>query len=141
MALPAAARSKRRPVSADVTAIPARKPELASSESDATYAPTSAQRVSLVALALPCLSRYRDTGTQALALPFNRQMALAPSADAVISFIVNSNDELYAASPEGRERISAPATFTPIDGSSIALLPAPAAMAERPAPCQVWRAL
>ncbi|WP_374360463.1 hypothetical protein [Pseudoduganella danionis] len=123
---------KRRPVNADVTAIPAQhKPELASSESDATYAPTSAQRVSLVALALPRLSRYRDTGTQALALPFNRQMALAPSADAVISFIVNSNDELYAASPEGRERISAPATFTPIDGTSIALLPAPAAMAER----------
>lgn len=117
---------------ADVTAIPcAQKYSSSDSESDATYAPASSQRVSLVALALPRLSRYRETGVQALALPFNRQMALAPNAEAIISFMVTSNDELYAASAEGRQRISAPATFTPIDGCSIALMPAAPAMAER----------
>ncbi|MYM37750.1 hypothetical protein [Duganella qianjiadongensis] len=117
---------------ADVTAIPSsRRSSSADIESDATYAPASSQRVSLVALALPRLSRYRETGMQTLALPFNRQMALAPNADAVISFMVTSNDELYAASAEGRQRISAPSTFTPVDGYSIALIPAAPAMADR----------
>lgn len=117
---------------ADVTAIPsAQKYNSSDIESDATYAPANSQRVSLVALALPRLSRYRETGVQALALPFNRQMALAPNAEAVISFMVTSNDELYAASAEGRQRISAPANFNPIDGCSIALMPAAPAMADR----------
>lgn len=118
--------------SAEATAIPVRRQQPpAPIENDATYAPSSTQRISLVALALPRLSRYRDTGTQALALPFNRQMALSAGAEAVISFIVNSNDELYVASTEGRQRISAPASFNPVDGSTIALLPAAPAMAER----------
>lgn len=117
---------------AEATAIPVRRQQPpAPIENDATYAPSNTQRISLVALALPRLSRYRDTGTQALALPFNRQMALSAGAEAVISFIVNSNDELYVASSEGRQRITAPASFNPVDGSTIALLPAAPAMAER----------
>jgi len=117
---------------ADVTAIPsAQRRDNSAIESDATYAPVSSQRISLVALALPRLSRYRETGVQALALPFNRQMALAPNAEAVISFMVTSNDELYAASAEGKQRISAPATFNPVDGCNIALMPAAPAMADR----------
>lgn len=120
------------PATAEATAIPARRQiPPAAVENDATYAPSNTQRISLVALALPRLSRYRDTGTQALALPFNRQMALSAGAEAVISFIVNCNDEVYVASAEGRQRVTPPATFNPVDGSSIALLPAPPAMAER----------
>jgi len=116
----------------DATAIPAsQRPALAASEGDATYAPTSTQRISLVALALPRLSRYRDTGALALALPFNRQMALAAGPQPVISFMVDANDELSAASADGRQRISAPATFTPLEGYSMQLLAAPAAMADR----------
>lgn len=118
--------------SAEATAIPVRRQQPpAPVENDATYAPSNTQRISLVALALPRLSRYRDTGAQALALPFNRQMALSAGAEAVISFIINSNDELYVASAEGRQRITAPASFNPVDGSTITLLPAAPAMAER----------
>ncbi len=116
----------------DATALPAsQRPASAASETDATYAPTSTQRISLVALALPRLSRYRDTGALALALPFNRQMALAAGPQPVISFMVDANDELSAASADGRQRISAPATFTPLEGYSMQLLAAPAAMSDR----------
>ena len=129
---PAVWQERKSGQSADATAIPVgRQQPQAPVENDATYAPSATQRISLVALALPRLSRYRDTGAQALALPFNRQMALSAGAEAVISFIVNSNDELYVASTEGRQRITAPASFNPVDGSTIALLPAAPAMAER----------
>ncbi|MYM67732.1 hypothetical protein GTP45_12930 [Pseudoduganella sp. FT55W] len=118
----------------DLTAIPAaasHKPINRPGESDATYAPVSQQRVSLVALALPRLSRYRDTGAQALELPFNRAMALSADGSPAISLIVDAADDLYACTAEGRQRIEAPATFSPVDTRTLRLLPAAPEMADR----------
>lgn len=116
----------------DPTAVPlGRKPINKSGESDATYAPMAQQRVSLVALALPRLSRYHDTGATALELPFNQGLSLSDGADKVISFTVTAADELYACTDAGRQRITAPATFTPVDARAITLLPAAPAMADR----------
>ncbi|WP_229260565.1 hypothetical protein [Duganella alba] len=118
----------------DLTAVPAaasHKPANRAGESDATYAPVSQQRVSLVALALPRLSRYRDTGAQALELPFNRALALSADAQPAISLMVDAADDLYACTPEGRQRIEAPATFAPVDARSLRLLPAAPEMADR----------
>ncbi len=120
----------------ELTALPAShqpmaRPANRAGESDATYAPVAQQRVSLVALALPRLSRYRDTGAATLELPFNRALALAPDAESAIRISVNAADELYASTAAGRQRISAPATFTPVDSRAIALLPVAAGMADR----------
>jgi hypothetical protein len=121
---------------ADLTALPgshkpATRPAARGSESDATYAPVAQQRVSLVALALPRLSRYRDTGAAALELPFNSALALSPDADSAIRISVNAADELFASTAAGRQRISAPATFTPVDSRAIALMPVAPDMADR----------
>ncbi|MRW88788.1 hypothetical protein GJ699_02175 [Duganella sp. FT80W] len=120
-----------RPI--DLTAVPAasHKPANRPGESDATYAPVSQQRISLVALALPRLSRYRDTGTQALELPFDRQLAISADAPAAITLIVDASDHLYACTPEGRQRIEAPATFAPVDARALRLLPAAPEVADR----------
>jgi hypothetical protein len=118
----------------DLTAVPvaaSHKPANQFGESDATYAPVSQQRVSLVALALPRLSRYRDTGAQSLELPFDRSLALSADAQPAISFVVDAADELYACTAEGRQRITAPATFAPVDARAIRLLPAAPEMADR----------
>ena len=121
----------------DLTAVPlpaSRRPATRSGETDATYAPVvQRQRVSLVALALPRLSRYRDTGATALEIPFSRALGLNadPTADKSISFVVEAGDELYACTDGGRQRISAPASFTPVDARAIQLLAAPPEMAER----------
>lgn len=120
--------------SADQTAVPiSHKPLNKFGESDATYAPISQQRVSLVALALPRLSRYRDTGAAALELPFNSALGLCSddTIDQAISFTVNAADELYASTAAGRQRITAPASFAPVDARAIALLAVPPAMADR----------
>ncbi|KQW93241.1 hypothetical protein ASC94_11285 [Massilia sp. Root418] len=121
---------------ADLTAIPQpnRHPAARSGETDATYAPiVQRQRASLVALALPRLSRYRDTGASTLEVPFSRALGLNadPAAGTAISFLVNDSDELYACTENGRQRVTAPASFTPVDTRAIRLLPAPPAMAER----------
>jgi hypothetical protein len=136
-AKPAVWQSRAGGAPIDLTAVPvaaSHKPANQLGESDATYAPVSQQRVSLVALALPRLSRYRDTGAQALELPFDRALALSAAADTlqpVISFVVDAADELYACTAEGRQRIKAPATFTPVDSRAIRLLPAAPEMADR----------
>ena len=118
---------------ADLTALPAMPTHPANrpGESDATYAPLAQQRISLVALALPRLSRYRDTGAHALELPFNRNLSLSADGDNAISFSINAADELHASTAAGRQRISAPTAFTPVDGRAIALLPAAQQMADR----------
>lgn len=121
-----------RPI--DLTAVPvaiSHKPASRPGESDATYAPVAQQRVSLVALALPRLSRYRDTGTQALQLPFNRSLALSADAAPAITLIVDADDDLYACTAEGRQRIEAPAAFAPVDAHTLRLLPAAPEMADR----------
>ena len=135
-ARPAVWQSRADGAPLDLTAIPAsprvdNQPANKPGESDATYAPVSQQRVNLVALALPRLSRYRDTGAQALEIPFNHALALSSDGAPVISFVVDAADELYACTAEGRQRISAPSTFTPVDARAIRLLPAAPPMADR----------
>ena len=133
-AKPAVWQSRSGGAPIDLTAVPvapSHKPANQFGESDATYAPVSQQRVSLVALALPRLSRYRDTGAQALELPFDRSLALSADAQPAISFVVDAADELYACTTEGRQRITAPASFTPVDSRAIRLLPAAPEMADR----------
>jgi hypothetical protein len=131
-AKPAVWQSRSSGMPVDMTAVPvSHKPANKAGESDATYAPISQQRVTLVALALPRLSRYRDTGAQTLELPFNRALALSTEGQAAISFVVDAADELYACTADGRQRITAPATFTPVDARTIRLLPAAPEMADR----------
>jgi hypothetical protein len=121
----------RAPEEAEQTAVPiSHRP--AASEGDATYAPVARQRVSLAALALPRLSRYRETGALALEIGLDRSLGLAATAqDAVISFAVDTGDELHAITAAGRERISAPATFTPVDAGAIRLAAVATDMADR----------
>jgi hypothetical protein len=119
---------------AELTAMPAshRPPAPAAAESEATYAPTARRRVSLAALALPRMSRYRDTGAQALEIGLDR--ALAPAAhgkEAVISFAVDDADEVHAITAAGRQRIDIPASFTPLDATAIRLLAVAPEMADR----------
>ncbi len=127
-------RSASRPAPAgdDLTALPvSHKAAYRPAESEATYAPAAQQRVSLVALALPRLSRYRDTGASALELPFDAALAVSHDSPAAITFGVTAADELYACTPAGRQRIAAPATFCPVEGRSMALLAVAPEMAER----------
>ena len=101
-------------------------------EGDATFAPVAQQRVSLAALALPRLSRYRDTGARMLEVGFNAALGItANENDSVIRFAVDDADELHAVTAAGRQRIGIPASFTPVDAAPIALLAAPAEMADR----------
>ncbi len=100
-------------------------------EADCTYAPLAQRRMSLVALALPRLSRYRETGARSLQLGLDCNLGLAANVeDDIISFAVDSNDHLYAATKAGRQRINAPAVFTPVEGRPIKLLPVAPDMAE-----------
>jgi hypothetical protein len=130
------ARTHPASVQPDLTALPvaaaAVPASAAAPEGDATYAPVARQRVSLAALALPRLSRYRETGALALEIGLNR--SLAPSAqgkDAVISFAVDDADEVHAITPAGRQRIDVPATFTPVDGQAVRMLAVAPEMADR----------
>jgi hypothetical protein len=126
----------RRFDEAEQTAVPlSHRPAAAPFEADATYAPTAPvaqQRISLVALAMPRLSRYRDTGALALEIGLDSSLALAASAgEAAISFAVDADDTLHAITSAGRERISAPASFTPVDAGCVRLAAVAPAMAER----------
>ena len=117
---------------AELTAVPVSHRPAPAAESDATYAPVAQQRVSLVALALPRLSRYRETGARALEIGLDRSLKLAaPGKDAVISFAVDAADQLHAITSAGRERIAAPASFTPVDAGAVRLLAIAPDMADR----------
>jgi hypothetical protein len=118
------------------TALPAARQAAQTSaqptELDATYAPVARQRVALAALALPRLSRYRETGAQALHIGLNR--ALTPAgegSDSVITFAIDEADGLHAITPAGREAIAAPASFRPVDNTAVDLLPAAPGMEDR----------
>jgi hypothetical protein len=119
---------------AEQTAVPlSHRPARAQqAESDATYAPVAQQRVSLVALALPRLSRYRETGALALEVGLNR--LLAPAAhgkDMLIGFAVDTADDMHAITAAGRQRIEVPASFTPVEGIAVRLLDVAPEMADR----------
>nr|WP_315250736.1 hypothetical protein [uncultured Duganella sp.] len=118
----------------DLTAVPAaasHKPSNRAGESDATYAPVSQQRISLVAFALPRLSRYRDTGAQSMELPFDQALSLSASARPAITLAVDAADDLYACTAEGRQRVEAPATFSPVDTRALRLMATAPEMADR----------
>ena len=99
---------------------------------DATFAPVAQQCVTLVGLALPRLSRYRDTGAVNLEIGFDHALAIAAEgADPAIRFAVDDNDQLHAITASGREPVSAPASFTPASGGRIDLAQVAPGMAER----------
>jgi len=120
---------------ADMTALPLAKPApapLAMSAEEATYAPVSRQKVALAALALPRLSRYRETGAQALEIGLNRALVpTAPGIDAVLGFAVDDGDTMHAVTAAGREPVSAPTSFSPVDGARVDLLAVAPEMSER----------
>jgi len=120
---------------AELTAVPvprAPAPQPAGVELDATYAPVQRRRVALAALALPRLSRYRETGAQVLEIGLNRAFVpSAQAADAVIGFAIDDQDSLHAITPAGRERITAPASFSPVDGTRLELAACAPALADR----------
>ncbi|GGY65413.1 hypothetical protein [Pseudoduganella albidiflava] len=127
-------RAPSRPVIDDGTALPqppARAAEARPGATDATFAPGARQRLTLAALALPRLSRYRNTGAASLSVPFDRTLAIAPAGDSALTFVVDANDTLHAVTPAGQQPVSAPATFAPSGERSIRLLAAPSQMAER----------
>lgn len=132
---PAAVWKPRAPAAIDSgdTAVPfSHRPAAMPFESDATYAPLAQQRVSLVGLALPCLSRYRDTGAVSMEIGLAPSLLLAGDADtAALTFGVNADDQLYALTAAGRQPIAAPATFTPVDARAVELLAVAPAMADR----------
>ncbi|WP_075796001.1 hypothetical protein [Massilia putida] len=119
----------------ELTAVPlahVTAPAPAGAALDATYAPVQRRRVALAALALPRLSRYRETGAQVLEIGLNRAFVpSAQAADAVIGFTVDDQDALHAITPAGRERIAVPASFSPVDGARLDLAACAPALADR----------
>jgi hypothetical protein len=126
----------RQAQAADMTALPAAQaapaPAQSNPEADATYAPVARQTVALAALALPRMSRYRETGAQALEIGLNRALApSAPGADSILGFAVDDGDTLHAVTAAGREPVAAPASFSPFDGARVELLAVAPEMADR----------
>lgn len=116
----------------DATAVPLGQRARADAASDATFAPAAQQRVSLVALALPRLSRYRDTGATFLEIGLDRELRLAPpGAPALIGLRVDSADQLHARIDGHLHSVSAPATLAPGGSDSVALRAVAPDMAER----------
>ena len=128
----------RTPDDAELTAVPAlhRAGAVAASAAiasqDATYAPVMRQRVSLAALALPRLSRYRDTGAAAIEFGIRRDMTIGPlTPDCLLGFALDAADALYAVTPDGRQRLAVPNRFAPVDGVDVRVLAPLPKMAER----------
>ncbi len=109
---------------AELTAVPfSHRPPSA----DATFAPMAQQCVTLVALALPRLSRYRDTGAASLAIGFDTTLGLAaPGATASVCITVDDADQLHATTAQGRQALSVPASVANLTLAAVA-----ADMAER----------
>ncbi|KFI05842.1 hypothetical protein [Massilia sp. BSC265] len=101
-------------------------------ENDATYAPVARHRITLAALALPRLSRYRDTGAATLEIGLDSGLApAAPGKDSVIRFAVDDADEVHAITAAGRQKVAVPSQFAPLDGASVHLHAVPPQMADR----------
>ena len=117
---------------ADLTATPALQRARRNAGSEATFAPVARQRVALAALALPRLSRYRETGAQLLEFGLDRKLAVcAPGEDCLIGFAVDEADEVYAIGAGGRQRIAVPNRFAPLDGVELRVLAPAPEMADR----------
>ncbi|MGX4640179.1 hypothetical protein [Massilia sp. SYSU DXS3249] len=128
---------ERMPDDAELTAVPAlaraRAPlDAAPPQLDATYAPVARQRVTLAAIALPRLSRYRDTGAAIVEFGIGRDLAVgALDADSLIGFASDEADQVHAVTRDGRQRIAVPSRFAPLDGVDLRVLAPAAPMAER----------
>ena len=124
---------KARSQEGEQTAVPfSHRPPPLPQESEATFAPLGQGRVSLVALALPRLSRYRDTGATGIEIGFDAALGLtADSAHASIALSVDADDVLHALTAQGRHCVSAPASFPLAGGGALELLAAPQPMADR----------
>jgi hypothetical protein len=120
-------------VESEMTAMPlAPAPVPQAMENDATYAPVARHRITLAALALPRLSRYRDTGAQSLEIGLGASLAPGlPGKDTLIRFAVDEADEVHAITAAGRQRVSVPSRFAPLDGASVQLDAVPPQMADR----------
>lgn len=132
-AKPAAVWKNRRSAlpESEQTAVPfSHRP--AAGEADATFAPVAQQRVSLVALALPRLSRYRDTGATGIEIGLDRALGITSAdGESAIRFAVDGRDTLHVITGAGRQAITAPASFTPVDSARVELRAVAPEMAER----------
>ncbi|VXB08101.1 hypothetical protein [Massilia sp. 9I] len=127
---PRAAADDNEMTAMPLAAVPSTSPQVI--ENDATYAPVARHRITLAALALPRLSRYRDTGAHMLEIGLGASLApAAPGKDSLIRFAVDDADEVHAITAAGRQRISVPSRFAPSDGASVQLHAAPPQMADR----------
>ncbi len=119
----------------EMTAMPLAAPPAAAPhalENDATYAPVARHRITLAALALPRLSRYRDTGAAALEIGLGSSLApVAPGKDSLIRFLVDDADDVHAITAAGRQRVKVPSQFAPLDGASLRLHAVAPGMADR----------
>ncbi|GGC23219.1 hypothetical protein [Pseudoduganella buxea] len=111
--------------------VPAAPRRVDSAVTDATFAPGARARLTLAALALPRLSRYRSTGVTRLQVPFDRTLAFAPGGVPAIAIAVDAADGLHAVTPAGSLRITLPASFSPHGERSLAVSAVPPALAER----------
>ena len=134
---PAVWKSRTRPLDdAELTAVPvlhraAAQPEPMPAQ-DATYAPVMRQRVSLAALALPRLSRYRDTGAAAIEFGLTRELGAGPlTPDSLLGFALDAGDAVHAVTGDGRQRIAVPNRFAPREGVEVRVLAPAPQMAER----------
>ena len=126
-AKPAAVWKARVTAAPELTAVP-----FSHRPADATFAPVAQQCVTLVGLALPRLSRYRDTGAASLEVGFDDALNIAAEgAQPVIRFAVDDGDRLHAITAAGSDAITVPASFTPPNGHKIDLVQVAPAMAER----------
>lgn len=117
---------------AELTATPTLQRARGNLETEATYAPVTRQRVALAALALPRLSRYRDTGARLLEFGLDRKLAAgALQDDCLIGFAVDEADEVYAVGAGGRQCIAVPNRFAPLDGVDLRVLAPAPEMADR----------
>jgi len=136
---PAVWKSRTRPLDdAELTAVPVMHRASAAAEpaaslaQDTTYAPVMRQRVSLAALALPRLSRYRDTGAGGIEFGLTRELAIGPlTPDSLLGFALDASDAVHAVTSDGRQRIAVPNRFAPRDGVDVRVLAPAAQMAER----------
>ncbi len=85
--------------------------------------PSMRQRVSLAALALPRLSRYRDTGAAAIEFGLTRELGVGPlTPDSLLGFALDASDAVHAVTGDGRQRIAVPNRFAPRDGVDVRVL-------------------
>ncbi|WUR15583.1 2OG-Fe(II) oxygenase [[Empedobacter] haloabium] len=126
------ARDTAPPLGDEATAMPVRRASAHPGGTDATFAPGARARLTLAALALPRLSRYRGTGVTRLELAFDRTLALAPGSGApALTLTVDAADALHAATPAGTQPLQLPATLAPLGERALQVNAVPAQLAER----------